>query len=389
MSLTSRQRANITLSFGKPADKGPVMETFYPWSLTVDAWRQQGLPGELADMYEDKKEKEQADMFLDCTRTADFNKFEKYFGFDSVKRIFFNLPFTRSDAELLEETEEYKTVRDKDCWVRKYYKDRDMVKDIMPAISCQSDWDLLKEIAVKNLELYYGDENIGLKYGRYSGDADSSVRLAIPGFFWSPRDLLGIEEHMMSFYDKPELIHEINDFILDVYLDRLSAVLDMVSVDLLYIMEDLSGKNGPMLAPAHFDEFVGAYYRKLVPFVKSHGVKHVFVDTDGDFWSLIPNLLDSGIEGFLPMDVNAGMDIVKLREKFPQTKLIGGFNKLVLAHGKEAIDREIERILPVIRQGGYIPGNDHQVPPAVPMKNYIYYVEKLKSVMRQAGADLR
>ena len=273
MSLKSKQRANLTLSFEKPGDRGPVMETFYPWSLTVDAWGKQGLPGELADMYEKKGEKEPADMFLDCTRTSDFYGFEKYFGFDSVKRIFFNLPFSQQDSELLEETDEYKTVRDKDGWTRKYYKDRDMVKDVKPAVSCKADWDLLKAMAVKNLDLYYGDENIKLKYGGYSEDAESSARLAIPGFFWAPRDLMGIAEHMMSFYDKPELLHEINDFILDVYLDRLSAVLDTVSVDILYIMEDLSGKNGPMLAPAHFDEFVGAYYRKLVPFVKSHGGK--------------------------------------------------------------------------------------------------------------------
>ena len=39
-----------------------------------------------------------------------------------------------------------------------------------------------------------------------------------------------------------------------------------------------------------------------------------------------------------------------------------------------AIDREIERILPVMRErGGYIPTCDHGVPEEVPYENYLHY----------------
>ena len=94
------------------------------------------------------------------------------------------------------------------------------------------------------------------------------------------------------------------------------------------------------------------------------------------------------MDGFLPMDVNAGMDIVKVREKFPRVKFIGAFNKLEIDKGKEAIDREFARILPVIRQGGYLPGADHQVAPSASYENYLYYISRLKEMMKQAGADI-
>ena len=139
--------------------------------------------------------------------------------------------------------------------------------------------------------------------------------------------------------------------------------------------------------PKMFDEFVGTYYRTLIPFLKKKGVKNVLVDTDGDFRLLIPNFLKTGVEGFIPLDVNAGMDIVALRKEFPELKLVGGFNKLCIADGPEAIDREFERLLPVIRQGGYIPGCDHQVAPSTSLENYQYYIRKLKEMMMQAGAD--
>jgi len=133
---------------------------------------------------------------------------------------------------------------------------------------------------------------------------------------------------------------------------------------------------------------VGQYYKKLIPMFKERGVGFVFVDTDGDFNQLIPNFIDAGVDGFLPMDVNAGMDIVKVRKQFPRLRFIGGFNKLCIAEGKEAIDREFERIMPVIRGGGYIPGADHQVAPSTSLENYKYYISKLHEAMEQCGADL-
>jgi uroporphyrinogen-III decarboxylase len=199
---------------------------------------------------------------------------------------------------------------------------------------------------------------------------------------------MGIEPHLYAFYDRPELLHDMNSYILEVYLEKLTKVLDIIPVDVLYIMEDLSGKNGPMISPALFDEFVGSYYKKLIPVLKRKGVRNVFVDTDGDFKKLIPNFLEAGVEGFLPMDVNAGMDIVAVREEFPKLKFIGAYNKLSIAAGKEAIDREFERILPVIRQGGYIPGTDHQVAPSTSLENYMYYIKRLKEVMTKAGEDI-
>ena len=199
---------------------------------------------------------------------------------------------------------------------------------------------------------------------------------------------MGIEPHMYAFYDQPELIHDINGYILKIYLEKLTKVLDIVPADVVYIMEDLSGKNGPMISPGLFDEFIGSYYKRLIPVLKGKGVRHVFVDTDGDFKKLIPNFIEAGVEGFLPMDVNAGMDIVAVRKEFPDIKFIGAFNKLCISEGKEAIDREFDRILPVIRQGGYLPGCDHQVAPFATFNNYRYYIKRLKEIMYEAGDEL-
>ena len=88
------------------------------------------------------------------------------------------------------------------------------------------------------------------------------------------------------------------------------------------------------------------------------------------------------------MCIRDRMDIVQVRQLYPGLKFIGGFNKLTIEEGKEAIDREFERILPVIRSGGYVPGCDHQATPDSSFDNYRYYIKRLKEVMEEAGRDI-
>ena len=261
---------------------------------------------------------------------------------------------------------------------------------LQPVIREEEDWNRLKEKILFELEHFCGDEKLKEIYGKYREEherGEFSIRFRASGFFWTPRELLGVEEHLLAFYEMPELLHEINRFVLETYLEYFDKIFSILQPEVILFEEDLSGANGPMISPAMFDEFVGDYYKELVPFLKKKGVKNVFVDTDGDFRQLIPNFLKAGVDGFLPMDVNAGMDIVQVRKEFPDVKFIGAFNKLAIAEGKEAIDREFERLLPVIRQGGYIPGADHQIAPSTALENYRYYLKSLKEVMRQAGIN--
>jgi len=45
---------------------------------------------------------------------------------------------------------------------------------------------------------------------------------------------------------------------------------------------------------------------------------------------------------------------------------------------------EFERIFPVMKSGGYIPGVDHQTPPGVTMDNYRIYLSLLKEYAEKA-----
>ena len=59
----------------------------------------------------------------------------------------------------------------------------------------------------------------------------------------------------------------------------------------------------------------------------------------------------------------------------------GGIAKKALVEGGKAIDRELERIQPLLEQGGYIPHLDHLVPPDTPYSHYCEYLEKKRKLI--------
>jgi uroporphyrinogen decarboxylase len=52
-----------------------------------------------------------------------------------------------------------------------------------------------------------------------------------------------------------------------------------------------------------------------------------------------------------------------------------------VVEGGKAIDRELERVRPLLEEGGFIPHLDHLVPPDVSLANYCEYLEKKRRMI--------
>lgn len=207
----------------------------------------------------------------------------------------------------------------------------------------------------------------------------------LEGGFWFPRTLMGIEGHLYSFYDYPELYHRILDDLAQFQIRQLEKVFAEAVPEFVMISEDMSYNLGPMLSEEMFDEFLAPYYRKVVPFIHSHGSK-VILDSDGDVTMMVPWLKRVEIDGILPLERQAGVDLVKMKQTWPDFILMGGFDKMVMKHGEAAMRAEFERILPAMKAGGYLPGVDHQTPPDVSLENYRIYVRLLREYAQKAVA---
>ena len=175
---------------------------------------------------------------------------------------------------------------------------------------------------------------------------------------------------------------EIVDTISDLVCWELDQILPKIRVDLGWFWEDICGNNGPLITPEIFNNCVVPGYRKISDKLLEYDVTLLAVDCDGLVDAIIPGLLDGGVNIIYPVEIGSwGTDPMKLRKRFGSSlRFIGGIRKEEIRKGKAAIDAEIERRLPLIKEGGYIPTPDHEILPGTLLEDYQYYLEKIRAI---------
>ena len=224
-------------------------------------------------------------------------------------------------------------------------------------------------------------------------ERDSPISWQVPGLFWTMRGWMGFENTCIAFYDKPGLVSEMVEFVTDFICRLLKNALDDqdVELDLMVISEDMSYKHAPMIGPEMCRDFLLEGYRRINDTARQFGTRYIVVDSDGYCNPLIPVWLEAGIDGIYPMEVASGVDVVELRRQYGRRLLMfGNIDKRELAKGSDAIDREVNRKIPLALEGGFIIGVDHAVPPDVSFENYVHYVKTLRRCggLRRAETDL-
>lgn len=210
---------------------------------------------------------------------------------------------------------------------------------------------------------------------------DYVITAGIPGAFDMIRILLGDEEAIMAPYTQPDLVRDILGTIAQTAV-RCFEEADL-PIDYLSVHEDMAGKSGPLWGPAQMEEFAEPYYRACWEPVAKRGGRLFQVDSDGDCNAILQNYVNGGINLFHPCEPESNMDIVEIRQKFGTSlALEGGLNKYALLGSFEDIDRELEAKVPfMVRSGGCVLALDHRIPNGVPLKNYRYYMKRLREII--------
>ena len=225
-------------------------------------------------------------------------------------------------------------------------------------------------------------KDLEVRMGKAKADAAKGMMVCqhLVGGYMYLRSLIGPEALLYKFYDEPELIHAC----MRAWLSLADAVTakhqESVTFDEIFLAEDICYNHGPLISPDMIKEFLFPYYQQLIANVKRRQIdkaRHLFtqIDTDGFADPVIPLYQEAvGMDVMSPFEVASGCDVVAIGKRFPDLVMSGGIDKRVLAEGKDAIDRHLDRILPAMsRRGGYTPTCDHGVPEEVSLENYEHY----------------
>ena len=354
--MNSRERYYAVTHY-EPCDRCFQWE-MRPYGETLKRWRGEGMP---------------ADQHL--ATLAGYDRFE-------IAPIATRL-VPSFDYEDIEETEEYRIYRDsRDGVIKKLRKDTPapaMPQYLEYPLRTRKDWtrflERLNPDSPMRFPMWW--DSIKKQYEH----RDYPLGINAGSMFGWLRDWMGLENITVMLYDDPAFVHEMMEDLSEVIVRILKKVVFDVQFDFAQMWEDMAYKTASMISPKHFREFMMPRYRKITDVLHSAGIDIVMLDSDGNVEELIPMWLECGINFIYPMEVAAGMDVVRLRKKFGKDlRMGGGMDKRILASKKEAVKDMVDEKRDLISEGGYVPGVDHAIPPDVPWENYRYYRQLLSEI---------
>jgi len=357
--MNSRERFDATMHF-QPRDRCPIMD-FGFWDETLVLWRAEGYPaGSNPDRYfgmdpqwrypeincglcpafetvllEDRPNEE---LIIDSTGVTKVQG--KFLG--SIPRHVDHL------------------LKDRASW-NKHYKWR---LDGNSPERYSADWD-------SRLKAYT------------SRDRDYPLAINVGSLYGWIRDWMGMEQVSFLLFDDPSLFEEMVETIADCVIESIRPALESgIRFEYAGFWEDMCYRAGPLLPPAIFKKVLVPAYRRITSLLHRHGTDVVLVDCDGDISLLVPAWLDAGVNTMFPIEVGVwDADPVAYRSEYGRSLLmIGGVGKRVLASDRDQITREVERLAPLVEEGGYIPTPDHRVPPDIPLANYLHYLREARRI---------
>jgi len=362
MNLTNRERF-LRLMRGQAVDRVPFFPCFGPWGETLDRWHREGLPVG-------------ANYAQVCGFDGDLRHMLPVNGFlcPGIER------------KVLEEDERTRVIIDHFGVRQRERKDGGSMPEFISfLVRDRADWEKVKDRFLPDTPGRFWPEEKWREFCRANAErTDPCYSGDLPiGFFGGPRHLMGLEGYLFTLYDDPSLAEEILDTLCDLWCHVYPKAVREAGVDFFFVWEDMCFKTGPLLGPGLFRKFLVPRYQRFTEALRGAGVDIIMVDSDGDPRALIDPWLEGGVTCLFPWETQMGVDIREVRRKYPKLQMIGGIDKSKLAYGREAIDKDLEKLPFMLESGRYLPAVDHFVPPDVSWDNYRYFTERLRDLIER------
>lgn len=360
--MNLRERWRRTMFFQR-VDRIPNFEFGY-WDDTLSEWHRQGLPGDIVD---------ETDAY-------------EFFGIENWQVAWVDVMGLHPafERKVIEDTEDYLIQRDTNgCTAQINKKGHKSIPHFIDFhLKDRTTWEDYKARLQPSPDRVPTNwPALAAAYNR----RDYPLAINIGSMIGVPRSWMGFERVALMVYDDPALLEEIVETLCTLVCDTLSRVLPDVEFDFGAGWEDICFNSGPIVGRSLMRDIVMPRYQRITRLLQKHGCHIAWTDCDGNIMPILDVFMDGGLNCQFPVEVHAGSDPLLIRQAYPESRLQGGVCKMRLAEGKSAIDSEMKRLLPLVKEGGFIPGVDHRVPANVPLENYLHYLKVKRDLFGVGG----
>ncbi|MCC6728120.1 MAG: hypothetical protein IT208_02150 [Chthonomonadales bacterium] len=354
--MTSRERVTSLLRHELP-DRMGLYEHFWPETL-AEYWPREGYPEGQAP--------------------------ETHFGYDIVNcGGWFNSEPCPGRHEVLDETDEWRVVRDGRGAALKYWKHKSGTPEhIGFTITTPEAWRDVRESLLTVDRGRLGDPvaaRAAIAAARESG------RYAVFGnlfVFELMRATIGDENFLPALLTEPDWIRDFCQVYLDSYRAHYEVLFRESGLpDGFFVYEDLGYRNGLFCSPKVLADLVMPYEAAFVGFLKDYGLP-VILHSCGDIRRAVPLLVEAGFDCLQPMEAKAGCDVVQIASEFGSRLAYMG-NIDVVALTTNDRDTVRDAVVPKLRRlkemrVPYFFHSDHSIPPNVRLDTYGYALDLLR-----------
>ncbi|MCD6415668.1 MAG: hypothetical protein J7M08_03095 [Planctomycetes bacterium] len=219
-------------------------------------------------------------------------------------------------------------------------------------------------------EADYRMKSLEMVVDRFKGRR-AIVFLGHDGFEFS-HYLRGMQNLLMDYLVNPDFARRMARIVTD-YKARVLERAAEIGADVLCTGDDYAHNQGPIMSPAHFEEFVLPYLQEVVDVAHTAGLpflKH----TDGNLWRILDMIVDTGIDALDPIEPVAGMDIGRVKRLYgDRIALAGNVDcSYLLPRGTE--EEVVEAVKETLAKGGVggglILASSNSIHPSVSPANY-------------------
>lgn len=349
--MTSHERIKRMIEH-READRVPVLDS--PWNATLERWHREGLPADVS--------------YVD------------YFELDKCDGLGFNVT-PRYEVRVIEETDAYKITTTPWGTTQKNWKHAGGVPEYLDfTVTSPDAWRKAKErITPARDRIDWA--KLKTDYRRWQKDGFWVSAGFSFGFDVTHSHIVGTERLLIAMAEQPEWVVDMFNHLLDVNIALGEMVLaEGYRFDDINWCDDMGYKGKPFFSLEMYRELLKPVHKRAVDWAHSKGMK-ARLHSCGDIRTLIPDLIEIGIEMLNPIEVKAGMDPIELKRQYGDRLAFHGGLNAVLYDYPEKMWAEMRRVIPIMKQGGgYFIGSDHSVPQSVSLETFKEFVRLAKQL---------